>query len=814
MAKLTIETAIIGLLRERGPMIASDLGTALKAAGVTKAKNPTAAANNVLDYGPFIAGPDGRWSYLVDLLDGLVLTKRVSEQERRSGVLRLDVDVAPLARFPLSLTDGRPLPFRWDNGRMLTGPDGWLDVAAPDALTSFRLANGTLEVAAVDRTALSDGRMIARRVAAQVETAYGESGRPLPGVPIGHAVCQLRLASADVLREPTLPLSELLVEQGMEVHDDLVGVPGTDWSGWDELYDDDTDDDDEFGLEVDLLDPDAVDDIARAFDFDARARSAFDEIVIESRKATPLSPAQAERAAVAFADPDVAAALAANGDDEVMWYAAAVADRSSAAAGTGARFVEAALVEDAGEDVAAESILAAALVGDPTFVPALLMAARYADDRGDARVAVELLRRAGVAYDDPQLSRLRRFAEPPAGGPSRNAPCPCGSGRKYKMCCLSKATHPLADRSRWLFAKVAQWVNEPSQRLDLLPYAFRVYGESLEAISESLSEGIVHGLATFEGGLLEEFLTRRGELLPADEVALAASWLVSQVRCYDVVDVQPGIGMTLRDVRDETEHAVADRASSAQVKAGHTLCARLLATGGPREMFAFVFGVAPSQLGGLLRALESDGGNGLTIAEYVGAMRRPPTITTSEGEELVLRVATYRLPDPAAAVAALGKELTDQGDGMFTYEGERGLVRAFVRIDGDVLTVETNSAERFTRLERIIRAAAPGVVRLSSERRTLADIAADPDAAHPAGALDDQPPEVRAALEEYLREMERRWVDEQVPALGGATPRQAAVDATLRPRLLSLLEDFELAGARAAPGSTYDVARLRTLLGL
>lgn len=433
------------------------------------------------------------------------------------------------------------------------------------------------------------------------------------------------------------------------------------------------------------------------------------------------------------------------------------------------------------------------------------MAARYADDRGDAQVAVELLRRAGVAYDDPQLSRLRRFAEPPPGGPSRNAPCPCGSGRKYKMCCLSKARHPLADRSRWLFAKVAQWVNEPGQRLDLLPYAFRIYGESIEAISKSLSEGIVHGLALFEGGLLEEFLTRRGELLPPDEVALAASWLTSHVRCYDVVDVRAGIGMTLRDVRDESEHAVADRASSSQLKAGDTLCARLLATGGGSEMFAFVFGVAPSQLGGLLRALESDRGSGTAIAEYVGAMRRPPTITTSEGEEFVLRTATYRLPDPAAALAALGKELTDQGDGMFTYEGERGLVRAFVRVDGDQLTVETNSAERFTRLERIVRAAAPGVVRLSSERRTLADMAAEPDAPQPNGALDDQPPEVRAALEEYLREMERRWVDEQVrrsavPRPGRPQPTQRCAPGSWR---CSRTSNSPVPGRRRDPRTTW-----------
>jgi hypothetical protein len=803
MEKPTLKTAIIGLLREHGPMTSHDLGSALKSAGLTRAKNSTAAANDVLGSGPFIANAGGRWRYLVDVLDGLVLTKRVTDEERRNDALRVDVDVAPLARFSLSLTDGTPLGIGWDKGRLLTGPHGWLEAAGSDALTSFRVTNGQLEVAAIDSAGLSDGRMTARRLAAYVESAQTRPNAVLPGVPIGLAVCQLRLDAADFLGEPTHPLSELLVAQGFEVHADLVGPAGTDWSAWDDLFEDEDEheDDDEFGLESDLLDPDTVDDIANAFAFDSRARAAFEDIVVGSRAMPELTRAQAQVAATAFAVPEVAEALAAHGDDDILWYAAAVADLTSAAAGAAARFVEAALTETARDDVEAESIVAASLAGDPTFVPALLMAARYADDRGDARLAVELLRGAGVAYDDPQLSRLRPLAEPPAGGPSRNAPCPCGSGRKYKMCCLSKATHPLAHRSRWLFSKVAQWVNEPAQRIELLPYALRIYGDPAEAIRETMNEGIVHGLALFEG-----------ELLPSDEFALAWSWLDSPVRCYDVVDVRPGIGLTLRDVRDKSDHTVADRASSSQVKVGATLCARLLATGGDNEMFAFVLAVAPIQLGGLLRALDSDRGNGVAIAECIGAMRKPLTITTSEGEELVLRTASYRLPDAARTHAALGKELTDQGEGVFTYDGDRGLVRGFVRVDGDQLTIETNSAERFARLERIVRAAAPGAVRLSSERQTLADIAASSDAQ--SARLDDQRPEVRAALEQYLQQMERRWVDEQVPALDGSTPRQAAGDATLRPRLLSLLDDFELAGARSAPGTAYDVARLRTLLGL
>jgi len=42
-------------------------------------------------------------------------------------------------------------------------------------------------------------------------------------------------------------------------------------------------------------------------------------------------------------------------------------------------------------------------------------------------------------YAGPRLEALAAAArpkgEPPSAPPGRNAPCPCGSGRKYKRCC-------------------------------------------------------------------------------------------------------------------------------------------------------------------------------------------------------------------------------------------------------------------------------------------------------------------------------------------------------------------------------------------
>jgi hypothetical protein len=82
----------------------------------------------------------------------------------------------------------------------------------------------------------------------------------------------------------------------------------------------------------------------------------------------------------------------------------------------------------------------------------------------------------------------------------------------------------------------------------------------------------------------------------------------------------------------------------------------------------------------------------------------------------------------------------------------------------------------------------------------------------PGRALDDE--QLAAALSAHMQEAERRWVDEAVPALGGATPRQAADDPTRRGDLERLLEEFEAMSATMPAGAaSFDVARLRRLLG-
>lgn len=58
----------------------------------------------------------------------------------------------------------------------------------------------------------------------------------------------------------------------------------------------------------------------------------------------------------------------------------------------------------------------------------------------------------------------------------------------------------------------------------------------------------------------------------------------------------------------------------------------------------------------------------------------------------------------------------------------------------------------------------------------------------PALSADD--PQIQEAMLEFLERHEQRWCEEQLPALGGVTPIQAAADPTRRDAVIRLIASF------------------------
>jgi SEC-C motif-containing protein len=189
---------------------------------------------------------------------------------------------------------------------------------------------------------------------------------------------------------------------------------------------------------------------------------------------------------------------------------------------------------------------------------------------------------------------------------SRNDPCPCGSGRKYKRCCLEKdsptANGPLPsadERASEAMLRVFRWSERPEWRhyhLDALDRHVGWLAKDLEVDGARLPDLIPDqaiGQVTFcaledlsatrfepDGrNLIDDYLARRGwtETAAAREYLLAVRDSVMSL--YEVQDTDPGRSMTVKDLLRRGEPlTVNERLGSGQLVRWDILACRLVTT--------------------------------------------------------------------------------------------------------------------------------------------------------------------------------------------------------------------------------------------
>ena len=94
---------------------------------------------------------------------------------------------------------------------------------------------------------------------------------------------------------------------------------------------------------------------------------------------------------------------------------------------------------------------------DPHHGEAVFDLARYRADRGEAGATLGLLRQLEDSGGDRGwVELLERYAAPGPTSAGRNDPCPCGSGRKHKVCCAPRNGWPLEERMPWIYDKLVR----------------------------------------------------------------------------------------------------------------------------------------------------------------------------------------------------------------------------------------------------------------------------------------------------------------------------------------------------------------------
>lgn len=176
----------------------------------------------------------------------------------------------------------------------------------------------------------------------------------------------------------------------------------------------------------------------------------------------------------------------------------------------------------------------------------------------------------------------------------RNDPCPCGSGKKYKKCCLVSAEDADFQYRRWrqieagLIPRVMNFAFE-TLGPTLLEDAWNDFnvGEAVEAFDPASPMNMVfmpwflftwrfelkpEGSGEFlETTIAEQFLIHDLDGTTADEQSL----LLSANRCpytlCEVVEVTPGVGMTQFDLLRRIKYEVIERSASQGLKRGEII---------------------------------------------------------------------------------------------------------------------------------------------------------------------------------------------------------------------------------------------------
>ncbi|RJP74731.1 MAG: SEC-C domain-containing protein [Candidatus Abyssobacteria bacterium SURF_17] len=182
----------------------------------------------------------------------------------------------------------------------------------------------------------------------------------------------------------------------------------------------------------------------------------------------------------------------------------------------------------------------------------------------------------------------------------RNDPCPCGSGKKYKKCCMPKET--AIDLQAYRANRAEESLRGEILRFatgdrfkDEMVEAFRKYHRDKVDTSLLLNQDPhlnirfldwfihEHVHSSENKHIIELFDDLRGKHLDEDQRKLLDEWKASRLGAFEVESTDDGI-LTLKDVFGEGSYSFEDKAACDELKPGEIVVARLTSCWGKRQL--------------------------------------------------------------------------------------------------------------------------------------------------------------------------------------------------------------------------------------
>ncbi len=437
----------------------------------------------------------------------------------------------------------------------------------------------------------------------------------------------------------------------------------------------------------------------------------------------------------------------------------------------------------------------------------------------------------------------------------RNDPCPCGSGKKYKKCCLLKAktAQPLtkqllgdaATKALSLLVDFAVKFPEPIKERPLKrPLPVLPDDDAQNTLQNELITPWILYLWHPQGSpcqsLLSDrtvtarFLKQKGESLDGITRRYMEAARSEPFVYWQVEGVSPGSSLLLKDMVTGEERIVSDVASSSMATKWDIFFAQVVGLDGTYVFNGMgLYPLSPHRFRQAVDEFAEDirkqvGKSAdrccllkhqtefiLHYLKCVDEVLNPklPDLRNMDGDKLVFTKSRYtfdasRRMDVIESLNAL-REMEDEGvaEGKTKFvwlalpkaAGRKDRVsKASISVGPDWMESECNSEARDKALrKRILKHLGPLITHESTNLKPFhpgkMDITLPDGAEDNAKELDLEslPEEERGRIKELFDQQHMSWIDEEVPMLGGKTPRETARTSEGKKRVAEMINDWE-----------------------
>lgn len=415
----------------------------------------------------------------------------------------------------------------------------------------------------------------------------------------------------------------------------------------------------------------------------------------------------------------------------------------------------------------------------------------------------------------------------------RNDPCPCGSGKKYKKCCLPQTYDPPGRED-----STRKKVND-----DLLRFSKRHYMDEIDSAKNQFwgdfdpefsfsdyeleaSHINFHDWVVFDWKpdiekdktLIDLYLGKK-KLLAQDDVSMLQKMKQASLTLFEVQDVFLDQGFILKDLLLGGKYDVKEKMATHGLRKWDIFAGRILQTDGNLILTGSIYCYFIQEKERIIKKVKSSFRKykktftNATMQEFLkneGVFfnrywldcirnRQKPELVNTSGDPLLLSTATFEIKDKPALIEGLKsmESFEQEGENQFLWldkakDAGNPTILGTLKISRKIITVETNSHKRLEKAKDLLNLSVPDYI------KHKADSFQDPYQAmeylkgKPRKTYEEVPPEIQQELlQQFYDKHYKNWFDEKIPALDNKTPLAAVKTSAGKKKVIELLKLYE-----------------------